>query len=119
MKELKKDLGAVAKELRELAQKTGKMIKQVEKLEKAQAAKKPIAKPVKRKVARKVGAKKRTKVTTIDAVLKIIQKRKKGVGTAALKKNTGFDEKKIWNIINNLKKQGKIRSGGRGIYVKA
>lgn len=117
MKELKKDLQAVSKLLKQLTRKTEQIAKRLDKFEKAKTDKKPKARA---KVAKKkVVAKKRTKVTAIDAVLKIIPKRKRGVGTAVLKKNTGFDEKKIWGIINNLKKQGRIRSGGRGIYVKA
>jgi len=117
MKGLTKDLQAVSKSLKQLTRKTEGMAKRLDKLEKAKTTKKPKARA---KVAKKkVVAKKRTRVTAIDAVLKIVQKRKRGVGTEALKKNTGFDEKKIWGIINNLKKQGKIRSGGRGIYVKA
>ena len=40
MKELKRDLQSVLKSLRALTQKTEKMIRQLEKLDKAQAAKK-------------------------------------------------------------------------------
>jgi len=41
MKQLEKDLKAVAEDLKRLTQKTEKMIKQLEKPDKAQAAKKP------------------------------------------------------------------------------
>ena len=44
---------------------------------------------------------------------------KNGVDMATLKKKTGFNNKKIQNAIFGLKKQGKIKSGGKGIYVKA
>jgi hypothetical protein len=32
---------------------------------------------------------------------------------------TGFDQKKTYNIVYKLKKQGKIKSAGKGVYVKA
>ena len=75
------------------------------------------AKKVARRPAKKV-AKRPTKVTAIDTVLKIIQNRKKGITTDEIKKRTGFKEKKIWDIINRAKRQGKVKSLGKGVYVK-
>lgn len=57
--------------------------------------------------------------TAADTILNIIKKSRKGIDTAALKKKTGFSEKKIRNSIYKLKKQGQIKSERRGIYVKA
>ncbi len=54
----------------------------------------------------------------IDKIFAIISKSKKGVNTATLKKKTGFDNKKIYNVINRLKQQGKVKSAGLGVYVK-
>ena len=108
MKQLEKDLKAITKDLEKLTQITATTLRQLEKLGKGQAAKKSKTK----------AAKKETKVTAINAVLSIVKRYKKGVDTATLKNQTGFDDKKIWNIINALKKQGKIKSGGRGIYMK-
>ena len=59
------------------------------------------------------------KVTAADTVLKAIQGLKKGIDTARLMKKTGFDQKKVANIIFKLKKQGKITSPKKGLYVKA
>ncbi len=114
MSQLEKDLKAVAKDLKGLTQKTDRMIKQLEKLEKAQAAKKPKAKAV-----RKTTAKKATRVPASETVLAIIKRSRKGVDTTALEKKTGFEGRKIGDIIYRLKKQGKIKSVGKGIYVKA
>lgn len=114
MNQIKKDLKAVVKDLKRLTQKTEKMTKQLEKLEKAQAAKKPKAKKVIKPVAKKA-----TKATATDTVLTIIKRNRKGVDTTALKKKTGFKGRMVENSIYRLKKQGKIRSGGRGLYVKA
>ncbi len=114
MKQLKKDLKAVAKDLKRLTQNTNKMIKRLEKLEKAQAAKKPKAKVIKKAVAKKP-----TRVSASDTVLAIIKRSRKGIDTIALRKKTGFEGRKIRDIIYRLKKQGKIKSEGKGIYVKA
>jgi hypothetical protein len=114
MKQLKKDLKVVAKDLKRLTQKTDKMIKRLEKLEKAQVAKKPKAKAVK-----KVVVKKPAKLPASGTVLAIIKRSRKGVDAAALKKKTGFEDKKIRDITYRLRKQGKIKSERKGVYVKA
>jgi transcription initiation factor IIE alpha subunit len=111
MSQLKKDLKAVAKDLKRLTQKTDKMIKRLEKLEKAQAAKKPKAK--------KAVAKKPTRVSASETVLAIVKRSRKGIDTATLEKKTGFVGRKIRDIIFRLRKQGKIKSERKGIYVKA
>ena len=143
MKALKKELQSVVKNLKSLTQKTERISKRIDKLAKAQAPKKAKARPkarpkarkkarpkarkkararvkarpVKKKVARKAPARKKVKVTGSDAVLKIIKRSKKGVGTAVLKQKTGFKEKKIRDIIYRLKKQRKIKSVQKGFYV--
>ena len=129
MQNLKKNLQAVNRELKALAKKVDKIVVAVGKLEKAKVAKKPKAKVVKRKtVAKKVAVKKRavkkvaakkTTKTVIDIVLTIIRRSKKGVNTAALMKKTGFSERQIHSNVYKLKKQGKIKSVGRGLYLKA
>jgi len=40
-------------------------------------------------------------------------------GLLNLKKKTGFKDNIIHNIVYKLKKQGKIKSAGKGVYVKA
>ncbi|MEN8244059.1 MAG: GIY-YIG nuclease family protein [Thermodesulfobacteriota bacterium] len=86
------------------------------------AAKKTAAKKAPAKKAapkKKAPVKKAAKVTAADAVLKVINRTKKGVNTATLMKKTGFDNKKVANIIFKLKKQGKIKNPEKGLYVKA
>lgn len=73
----------------------------------------PAAKPVKKTAARKA-----TKVSPVDAVLSTVRRSRKGVDTSTLRNKTGFDAKKIWNIISRLKKQGKVKSEKKGVYVK-
>ena len=48
----------------------------------------------------------------------IIKMIRKGVDVAALKNKTGFESRKISNIVQRFKREGKIQSVGRGIYVK-
>ncbi len=114
MKQLKNDMQAVAKDLKRLIQKTEKMIKQLEKPEKVEAAKKPKAEKLKKPVAKKA-----KKVTSADAVLAIIKGSRKGIDKATLRKKTGFEGRQIGDIIYKLKKQGKIKSLGKGTYIKA
>jgi hypothetical protein len=67
----------------------------------------------------KKAVKAKKSATAADTVLAIINRSKKGVSTATLAEKTGFDNKKITNIVFMLRKQGKVKSVGRGVYVKA
>ena len=59
----------------------------------------------------------KTAMTAIDIVLDAIKRSKQGIDFAAIQANTGFDEKKIRNIIFRLNKTGKIKRKSRGIYI--
>jgi putative endonuclease len=122
-KNLLKDLRAVNKDLKTLAKKVDKMIVAVEKLEKPKAkvakvkpAKKTVAKA---KPVKKVVAKKAVQLTATDTVLSIIKRYKKGVGFPILKTKSGFNDKKVRNIVQKAFKEGKIKRVGKGIYIKA
>ena len=122
MKNLKKNLQIVNKDLKALSKKVDKMIVAVGKLEKPKVVKKAKAvkaKPIKKVAAKKPVVKEVTKVTAADTVLRIINRYKKGVGTATLVEKTGYNKKKVANIVFKLKKQGKITSVRMGVYVKA
>jgi hypothetical protein len=112
MKQLKKDLQAVLKSLKQATEKTENMMKKVEEPGKPKASKKPRAKALPKAKASK-------KVSDADAVLAIIKKYKKGVDGATLRKKTGFEGRKIRDIIYGLKKRGKIKVEGKGVYLKA
>lgn len=58
----------------------------------------------------------RSVLTATDIVLDVIKRYKKGVGFKEIQTQTGFEEKKIRNIIFRLDKIGKIKRVGRGIY---
>ena len=101
-----KDLQAISKELTKLANQTEKMAAELEKAEK------PKAKSVTKKAPVKAAKK-----TDTDKLLAIINRSKKGVDTATLMKKTGFDQKKVRNMLNRTYKQGKITRVAKGIYV--
>ena len=114
MKQLEKNLKAVAKDLKKLTQKTDKMINWLKGLDKAQAAKKAKTKAAKRPIAKKP-----TRVSASDTVLAIVKRSRKGVGKTALIDKTGFEGRKIGDIVYRLKKQGKIKKDRKGLYVRA
>ena len=58
-------------------------------------------------------------VTAAETVYQIIKSKKGGIDTSDLMKETNFDEKKVRNIIYKLKKQEKIKTAKRGVYVAA
>jgi septal ring factor EnvC (AmiA/AmiB activator) len=101
--------------LKALTRQTDKLIKAVNKFEKEKAAKRKKGK----KPARKAPAKKAKKLTDTDKVLNIIKRSKKGVDVPTLMKKTGFEEKKVRNIISRAFSQKKIKRAGRGSYVGA
>jgi len=79
----------------------------------------PKKKPVTRKAAAKKAVKKPAAPTATDQVLKIIKRFKKGVDVPTLTERTGFDEKKVRNIVTRAFSQKKIKRVARGIYVGA
>ena len=113
MKQLKKDLQAVSKSLKQLTLRTEKIAKKLDKLEKAKPVKKPKTK------ARPKVTKKPVKVSTAATVLAIIKRSRKGVDIATLKSKAGIGSTTVNSIIYRLKKKDQIKSSGRGIYVKA
>ena len=110
-----KDLQAISKELAKLVEQTEKLAAALGK------SKKPMAKPVVTKSKAKAVTKKTRakggKITDTDKVLAIINRSKKGVDTATLMKKTGFDQKKVRNMLHRTYKQGKITRVEKGKYV--
>jgi len=118
MKDVIKKLKLAQKELQLLSKKVDKLIAKVERLNKSKV--KPVKKQVgKKKVSKpKTVIKKDDKATAIGNVHGFIKRSKKGVDTATLVTKTGYGTKKIQNIIFKLKKQGKVKSAKRGVYIK-
>ena len=61
----------------------------------------------------------RTVMTSTDRALEVIKRFKKGVGFANIQARTGFEDKKLRNIIYRLHKLGKIVRKSRGLYIAA
>jgi predicted Rossmann fold nucleotide-binding protein DprA/Smf involved in DNA uptake len=128
MNQLKKNLEALSRDLKVLADKTERWLKMLEKYEKPKAKpakatavkKAPIKKVAAKKAAPKKAVPKKAKpATAVDTVLAIIKRSKKGVNMAALMEKTGYNQKKVDNLVFKLRKQGKVKSVDRGVYVKA
>ena len=69
---------------------------------------------------KKFAAKRKTaKLTDRAQILDIIKRSKRGLNVATLRQKTGFDEKKIRNVIYKAFRQGIIKRAGRGIYLGA
>ena len=106
-----KDLKVISKELTKLAKQTEKLAAELGKAEK------PAVKSVKAKAVTKKAPVKAAKKTDTDRLIAIINRSKKGVDTATLMKKTGFNQKKVRNMLNRTYKQGKITRVKKGIYV--
>ena len=115
-------LSFLSSTLKALSRETKQLIDKVGRFEKAQAALKYKGAVSVRAASRKTSAvktpaaRKTTPPTATDAVLKVIKRHKKGVGLQKLMDRTGFDDKKIRNIVFRARKQGKIKRKGRGVY---
>jgi len=108
--------------IKTLSDETEILIGKMDKLEEAQAAKagKVVGRGAPRKRVMKKAAARGPQVTTAsEVVLRIIKRHKKGVDISKLKDKTGFDDKKIRNIIHREFKQGKIKRYSRGVYISA
>ena len=77
------------------------------------------AKPATAKAAKPAIAKAAKPATAMDTVLNIIGSSKTGINAAAIKNISGYEPKKVTNIIYKLKKQGKIKAVKKGVYLKA
>ena len=120
---LKRDLQAVKRDIKALEKKMEKLLKAYGKPQKPKKAAKPKRKAVKAKPRRKAVAKKIARrkkapqVTATEQILRIVRRSRKGVDVPTLKTKTGFEDKKVRNIIFRASKEGKIKKAGRGIYI--
>ena len=64
-------------------------------------------------------SRRKTALTAVDIVLDTIKQSRQGLGFVEIQVKTGFEEKKIRNIIFRLNKNGKIKRKRRGIYIVA
>jgi len=129
--DLDNKLKSVKKEVESLVKKLAKITDGIQKEVQTALKKKTKKTPAKKKTAvkKKVTAKKAPAKKTVkkktspetasQKIYKIISNSKKGIDVATLMKKTGFNRNKIYNAVKALKKQGKIKSIGTGVYKKA
>ena len=127
MKQMKKDVNALTKELKSLIQKTEKIVKALGKLEKPQASPKPlkkapkpkkaVKKPTVKKTAKRPIKNKAVKGSVTNAIMGVIQASKKGVNTDQIIEQTGLNRRQVWGTITRAKREGKVKTVKRGIYV--
>jgi predicted transcriptional regulator len=67
----------------------------------------------------KANAPKKKATASTEVVFEIINKANAPVDNVKISKKTGFDAKKVANVVYRLKKQGKIKSVDRGTYKPA
>jgi len=107
LRKVARDLTRAAREIEKVAAILGAQKATPTKPKKKAAAKKPLKQTVSAK-----------QPTAVDTVLVTIRRSKKGVNISSIKQKTGYDNKKIHNLVYKLKKQGKIKSPTKGVYVK-
>lgn len=62
---------------------------------------------------------KKTDATATGKVMEVVKRFRAGVGFKDIQMRTGFEDKKLRNIIFRLNKLGKIKRKSRGIYIAA
>ena len=103
----------IQKELLKISKDLEKMSRQIQKLTssiskgKGMAQKASMPKPVAPNKGKKSGT---------QTVLDMIRKSRKGIDAGTLIKKTGFEDKKIRNILFKALTDGKIERVGRGVY---
>jgi len=102
---------SISRQLNDLTKNDGKKSTKV-KIEKKRAIAKPKAKM-------KAASPKKKAIASTDVVFEIINKANAPVDNGNISKKTGFDAKKVANVVCRLKKQGKIKSVDRGTYKPA
>ena len=108
-------LSFMSRTLKILSKETENLIAKIEKNEKARAIKESEKRARQRKLARR----KAKSLMMTETVLKVIKRHRRGIDISKLKDRTGLHSEKIRSIVFELKKQGKIKSPRRGLYVKA
>lgn len=118
LQQIRNDLQSVVDNLQQLTASVGNIVAALENLngEKSPSSKTKRA-PVRKKVVLKNGLVETIKrVPSTKIVYDLLKKAGQGVDITALMKATGYDQRKIYNIVFRLKKEGRIESVGRGVY---
>jgi polyphosphate kinase len=104
--QFQKELAKISKEFARMSRRLQKLTASMPK-QKSRAQKAKMPKPV---------APKRGKKSGIQTVLDMVRKSKKGIDARVLIKKTGFEDKKVRNILFKALTAGKIERVARGVY---
>lgn len=132
MPEFELILKTVSEGLKAMAQGIESLAGQIDSLSQTKVKPKPSAKPAsQKKTAKAPAAKKAVKekvaakaskakpMTAIEKIYGFVARAKNGIDVETLMKKTGYNSKKVYNVLYKLKKQNKIKSLGRGKYAKS
>ena len=120
---MKESLRRVQKDLESAQAELNKLYDLVESLEKTVGGGVKAEKPAKATPAPKKAARAKTKTaltgTATDRVLALIKKNPEGISSDAIIKQTGLQKKTVYGIVTKAKKEKKVKSPKRGIYITA
>jgi hypothetical protein len=109
MSDVKENLKELAVELHALHSRMEEVLKNLAGISKSVNGKAPKLESVSQ-------AKSKKKLTDADKVVSMIKRYKNGVDVVTLREKTGFNEKKISNIVFRASQKGRIKRVGRGLY---
>jgi predicted Rossmann fold nucleotide-binding protein DprA/Smf involved in DNA uptake len=121
IEEIQKELQSISQGIEQLSTSVENIASQLEKISRKAPSRdaRPKRAPVRKKVVLKDGVVEKIKrIPATRIVHDIILKSAQGVDIKTLMNQTGFDQRKIYNVTSILKNQGKIQSVGRGVYGK-
>jgi len=118
LKNIAADLKTISKEINAIATQVGKATKPQAK---ATAKTKRVKKVVKAKTPKKSTAKKtalsvKGSSSIVDSVFEVIRNTGGGIAHVAILEKTGLGQRQVSNAVFKLKKQGKVKNVGRGVY---
>ncbi len=121
LKNIAADLKTISKEINAIATQVGKVTKpQAKAAAKTKRVKKVVkAKTPKESTAKKTAPSAKESSSIVDSVLEVIRNAGGGIAHVAILEKTGFGQRQVSNAVFKLKKQGKVKNAGRGVYAIA
>ena len=116
LKTIADSLKSLSKEINSIATQVGKATKLQAK---TIAKRKPVKKATKKTTPKKSAPTSKGSVSITDTVFEAIKNAGSGITNASIIEKTGFTQKQIANVVLKLKKKGKIKSIGRGVFAGA
>ena len=118
LQQVRDELRSITKNLAQVTSSIGAIVAALEKIngEELPQSKSKRA-PVRKKLVVKDGVVETIKrVPSTKIIYDVLKKSDQGMDTTALMDATGYDQRKVYNVVFRLKKEGKIKRVERGIY---